>query len=108
MWALVLFCPKRGNKENHRVLLQLLSVDLSIIIALLRLAVVRALCHLHPYLYRQPFLLRTDHASMNWLFCFHVPEGPLGRGWRLSKDTPLRLVTGLTYYMVVPMLCPGM
>ena len=43
------------------------------------LAIVRALQHFHPYLYGQPFTVRTDHAALQWLLKFHNPEGQLPR-----------------------------
>lgn len=43
------------------------------------LAVIAALHHFRPYLYGQPFLLRTDHASLTWLLSFREPEGQVAR-----------------------------
>jgi len=38
------------------------------------LAVVKTVEHFHKYLYGQRFKLRTDHASLKWLFQFKNPE----------------------------------
>ncbi len=35
--------------------------------------------HFRPYLYGQEFLVRTDHASLQWLCNFREPEGQLAR-----------------------------
>lgn len=43
------------------------------------LAVVKAVKHFHKYLYGQRFVLRTDHASLRWLFQFKNPEGQVAR-----------------------------
>uniref|UniRef100_A0A3B1IW44 ribonuclease H n=1 Tax=Astyanax mexicanus TaxID=7994 RepID=A0A3B1IW44_ASTMX len=43
------------------------------------LAVVEGLKHFRPYVYGVPFLLRTDHASLQWLMRFREPEGQLAR-----------------------------
>ncbi|XP_076851923.1 heat shock 70 kDa protein 12B [Brachyhypopomus gauderio] len=43
------------------------------------LAVVEGLWHFRPYVYGVPFLLRTDHASLQWLLNFREPEGQLAR-----------------------------
>jgi len=43
------------------------------------LAIVKTLEHFHKYLYGQPFLLRTDHASLTWLLNFKNPEGQVAR-----------------------------
>ncbi|KAI4898887.1 hypothetical protein NFI96_006930, partial [Prochilodus magdalenae] len=43
------------------------------------LAVVESLKHFRPYVYGVPFLLRTDHASLQWLMRFREPEGQLAR-----------------------------
>ena len=43
------------------------------------LAVVKATEHFHPYLYGNPFLIRTDHASLRWLLSFKNPEGQMAR-----------------------------
>ncbi|KAL6459687.1 hypothetical protein MHYP_G00314460 [Metynnis hypsauchen] len=41
------------------------------------LAVVESLKHFRPYVYGVPFLLHTDHASLQWLMRFREPEGQL-------------------------------
>ncbi|GFX54427.1 retrovirus-related Pol polyprotein from transposon 412 [Trichonephila clavipes] len=43
------------------------------------LAIVKAIEHFHHYLYGQKFLLRTDHASLNWLMNFRNTEGQVAR-----------------------------
>uniref|UniRef100_A0A3B1K245 NACHT domain-containing protein n=1 Tax=Astyanax mexicanus TaxID=7994 RepID=A0A3B1K245_ASTMX len=43
------------------------------------LAVVESLKHFRAYVYGVPFLLRTDHASLQWLMRFREPEGQLAR-----------------------------
>ena len=43
------------------------------------LAVVKAVSHFYHYLYGRPFLTRTDHAALRWLFSFRHPEGQLAR-----------------------------
>lgn len=43
------------------------------------LAVVKAIEHFHKYLYGQPFVLQTDHASLKWLMQFKNPEGQIAR-----------------------------
>ena len=43
------------------------------------LAAVKAIEHFHKYLYGQHFILRTDHASLKWLFQFKNPEGQVAR-----------------------------
>lgn len=43
------------------------------------LAVVKAVVHFHHYLYGREFLIRTDHASLQWLLSFKSPEGQVAR-----------------------------
>lgn len=43
------------------------------------LAVVASIRHFHHYLYGQKFLVRSDHASLKWLFKFKNPEGQIAR-----------------------------
>ena len=43
------------------------------------LVVVRAVEHFHPYLYGNRFIIRTDHASLQWLLSFKNPEGQMAR-----------------------------
>ncbi|GFV29249.1 retrovirus-related Pol polyprotein from transposon 412 [Trichonephila clavipes] len=43
------------------------------------LAIVKAIEHFHHYIYGQKFLLRTDHASLNWLMNFRNTEGQVAR-----------------------------
>ena len=43
------------------------------------LAVVKATEKFHYYLYGQRFVVRTDHASLKWLFNFRHPEGQIAR-----------------------------
>ena len=42
-------------------------------------AVVYYVRHFRPYLYGREFTVRTDHASLKWLFRFKEPEGQLAR-----------------------------
>ncbi|GFW61248.1 retrovirus-related Pol polyprotein from transposon 297 [Trichonephila clavipes] len=43
------------------------------------IAIVKAVEHIHPYLYGRRFLLRTDHASLTWLLNFKNSEGQIAR-----------------------------
>jgi hypothetical protein len=43
------------------------------------LAVVKATNHFHPYLYGNQFVIRTDHAALQWLLSFKNPEGQMAR-----------------------------
>ena len=43
------------------------------------LAAVSFIKHFRPYLLGNPFLLRTDHSSLTWLYNFKNPEGQLAR-----------------------------
>ena len=43
------------------------------------LAVVQAIKHFHHYLYGRPFIVRTDHSALRWLFNFREPEGQIAR-----------------------------
>lgn len=43
------------------------------------LAVVKAVCHFHTYLYGRHFLIRTDHAALKRLLSFRYPEGQVAR-----------------------------
>ena len=43
------------------------------------LAVVQSIEHFRPYLYGRHFLVRTDHASLQWLLNFKALEGQLAR-----------------------------
>ena len=43
------------------------------------LAVVQSIKHFHPYLYGRHFLVRTDHASLQWLLNFKALEGQLAK-----------------------------
>ena len=43
------------------------------------LAAVESIRQFQKYLYGQPFLLRTDHASLRWLLNFKNPEGQMAR-----------------------------
>ena len=39
----------------------------------------RSIEHFHAYLYGRKFLLRTDHAALQWLLNFRRPEGQVAR-----------------------------
>ena len=43
------------------------------------LAIVKAIDHFHLYLYGRKFIIRTDHASLQWLLNFKNPEGQIAR-----------------------------
>ncbi|UYV61916.1 K02A2.6-like [Cordylochernes scorpioides] len=43
------------------------------------LAIFKSIEHFHHYLYGQEFILRSDHASLQWLLNFKNPEGQLAR-----------------------------
>ncbi|ROT64726.1 hypothetical protein C7M84_017331 [Penaeus vannamei] len=43
------------------------------------LAIVKSTKHFHPYLYGAKFLIRTDHAALQWLKTLKAPEGQLAR-----------------------------
>ncbi|UYV81786.1 K02A2.6-like [Cordylochernes scorpioides] len=43
------------------------------------LAIGKSIEHFHHYLYGQKFILRSDHASLQWLLNFKNPEGQLAR-----------------------------
>ncbi|UYV74968.1 hypothetical protein LAZ67_12001925, partial [Cordylochernes scorpioides] len=43
------------------------------------LAIVKSIEHFHHYLYGQEFILRSDHASLQWLLNFKKLEGQLAR-----------------------------
>ena len=43
------------------------------------LAMLSAMNHFHPYLYRWKFSVRNDHSSLQWLFWFKEPEGQIAR-----------------------------
>lgn len=43
------------------------------------LAIVKSTEHFHPYLYGAKFLIRMDHAALQWLKTLKAPEGQLAR-----------------------------
>ena len=43
------------------------------------LAVIKSVEHFYKYLYGRKFLLRTDHAALQWLLKFKNPEGQVAR-----------------------------
>ncbi len=49
------------------------------------LAVVKAIEKFHYYLYGQRFVVRTDHASLKWLFNFRQPEGQVARWTEIAR-----------------------
>ena len=55
------------------------------------LAIVRALKHFRPYLYGQTVLVRTDHASLTWLFNVTEPKGQLARWLESMADYTITL-----------------
>ena len=44
-----------------------------------QLAMLKSIEHFHAYLYGSKFLLRTDHAALQWLLHFRRPEGQVAR-----------------------------
>ena len=50
------------------------------------LAVVRACQHFKSYIWGQPVIVRTDHASLTWLRNFKEPEGMVAR-WIATLDS---------------------
>ncbi|UYV75940.1 K02A2.6-like [Cordylochernes scorpioides] len=60
------------------------------------LAIVKSIEHFHHYLYGQEFILRSYHASLQWLLNFKNPEGQLAR-W----------IQRLQEYQVKIQHCPG-
>ena len=43
------------------------------------LAMLKSIEHFHAYLYGRKFLLRSDHAALQWLLHFRCPEGQVAR-----------------------------
>jgi hypothetical protein len=43
------------------------------------LAVINFVRHVRPYLYRREFVVRTDHASLQWIRNFKEPESQVAR-----------------------------
>lgn len=56
------------------------------------LAIVKAVDHFHQYLYGQEFLIRTDHAALEWLLQMKQPEGQIAR-WleKLQQYHPFKI-----------------
>ena len=55
------------------------------------------ICHVRAYLYRRPFLLRADHATLTWLLNFKEPEGQLAWWLETLQDYDVQeLVTKLS------------
>ena len=56
------------------------------------LAVVRATEKFHYYFYGQRFVVRTDHASLKWLFNFRQPEGQIARWLQKLQEYDFEIV----------------
>ena len=56
------------------------------------LAVVKATEKFHYYLYGQRFVIRTDHASLKWLFNFRHPEGQIARWLQKLQEYNFEIV----------------
>ena len=56
------------------------------------LAVVYFVKHFRHYLYGQSFIVRTDHASLKWLFRFKNPEGQLARWLEVLSTYDFRII----------------
>ena len=56
------------------------------------LAVVKAIEKFHYYLYGQRFVVRTDHASLKWLFNFCQPEGQVARWLQKLQEYQFEVV----------------
>ncbi len=56
------------------------------------LAVVKATEKFHYYLYGQRFVVRTDHASLKWLFNFRRPEGQIARWLQKLQEYDFEIV----------------
>ena len=56
------------------------------------LAAVHFVKHFRPYIYGQPFTLRTDHASLRWLINFKEPEGQLARWLEVLSEFDFKIV----------------
>ena len=56
------------------------------------LAVVTFIKHFRPYLCGKKFVLRTDHASLRWLFNFKQPEGQIARWLELLASFEFDIV----------------
>ena len=55
------------------------------------LAVVMAVKHFRPYLYGQTFLLRTDHASLQWLYRRKEPSHQVARWLEMLSEYSFQL-----------------
>ena len=55
------------------------------------LAVVMAVKHFRPYLYGRPFRLRTDHASLKWLYKLKEPQHQVARWIEILSEFTFKL-----------------
>ncbi|UYV71059.1 K02A2.6-like [Cordylochernes scorpioides] len=55
------------------------------------LAIVKSIEHFHHYLYGQEFILRSDHASLQWLLNFKNPEGQLARWTQRLQEYQVKI-----------------
>ena len=44
------------------------------------------------YLLRKPFILRTDHSSLTWLYKFRNPEGQLARWLEALQEFDFKII----------------
>ena len=71
------------------------------------LAVVVAIAQFHHYLYGRRFVVRSDHASLQWLMQFKQPEGQTARsGCKNCRSTSSKSCTVLGSSMIMLMRCP--
>ena len=56
------------------------------------LSVVWFIRHFRPYLYGQEFLVRTDHASLQWLCSFWEPEGQIARWLQILGEYSFKVI----------------
>ena len=56
------------------------------------LAAVSFIKHFRPYLLGRPFILRTDHGSLTWLYKFRNPEGQLARWLETLQEYDFQIV----------------
>ncbi|KAH1009937.1 hypothetical protein HUJ05_004313 [Dendroctonus ponderosae] len=55
------------------------------------LTMIKSVRYFHKYLYGQPFLLRTDHASLKWLLQFKNPEGQIAPGLQSIQEYDFKI-----------------
>ena len=50
------------------------------------LALVWAVQHFKPYLWGRPFVVRTDHSALQWLWNFKDPQGQVARWLEILSE----------------------